>query len=1190
MKKTISLLLAAFLVFPPSSAWAAGPEITSFNITGERFLIEGELATITWSSRDATSCTADGNWLGNKEASGSYSFYPSEIGLGRFQLVCSDASGAKSTPRILTPFIGSSGTQKQRGELAIASAKVTSTDPDKVTVVAEATRTPTVASIVLHEQTASPADFASKVSMFLPSTAITGSTLTFTFDGPARPATGKSYAYTITAQGATTADLATYNGTITIDTEFKIETTRVGTPTMSDGSRLEYARDIYVTFSRPAINVKTRVTSYNEAGTQLNSDYTRSQEYASHLYSSTQKTFAAGGYNDLPRGRKFQYIVEGQDRATSKTATYTGQFFTAPEIMASDVVIKPGDTYAIITWKTNVPTGSAVEYKQGNQQSQFSFSTQSYPQTSHEIAVENLKPETNYTATIHAYIHNDTETDTTFKTHPISFTTTSELILCPAYIDPVCGKDNKTYSNDCLAAGAKMSVAYRGECVSYKIDSVRLDKLDALGKATEEERSFAIQVSHPFSEIVISLWESPNTSITQTPHMSATVKGNGTLRSIYVSPGVFNKKLQPNKIYKYLVTAYKYGATQDINTSFGDTFTTSSFSSPVQGKRGAITVSLSTLNTLVDPGSPVVLTWTSTQADYCTASGGWSGKKEPSGSEAVIPKDDTTLYGIQCFNADGPGPGTMVDVILKSNAVAPVVSFQADKYLLKKGESVRLSWNTNAASCQSYADILQNGVFEGDQSNVWSANASVRKTSGTQTMSPSVTTKYTLNCFIKEKQTIRTLVAIVDGKTAPSSSGPIHLSSVKVFDQGDPTTQYVTYDYGYTPADGTLYQKLNVFKKSTGASIIEKQIFQEKNSSPSTSVSISGFEPNTPYRYELTLVDPSDGRTAQRTGEFTTGVLTKKEEPKVCATVMTLGRNTKTGEYKQFPNSCLDDGWEYVTSDVKEMEKYLKPKEVKEKSDASREEQARGIEEKVRLLSDRKLDVILSELQQLRDKVKEQETELKYLRKVSAELKGLSEGMREALTSFVTYGVDSNTKGLGAGERAAVVGSYQAAYGKLPDSDKELEDMIRIANGRFPSERNEAAERTSQTQFKRIFKRVANMHNANDRAAIMVMAYGLRQAAENRNLKSETRGIATFEGIYGRKPGKTDEWNTMQAITYSGASRKKDSDKDLLADEDEKDYATNPNNPDSDGDGYIDGLEIENGYNPTGEGQLIILE
>ncbi len=47
-----------------------------------------------------------------------------------------------------------------------------------------------------------------------------------------------------------------------------------------------------------------------------------------------------------------------------------------------------------------------------------------------------------------------------------------------------------------------------------------------------------------------------------------------------------------------------------------------------------------------------------------------------------------------------------------------------------------------------------------------------------------------------------------------------------------------------------------------------------------------------------------------------------------------------------------------------------------------------------------------------------------------------------------------------------------------------------------------------------------------------------------------------------------------------------DSDNDGLFDEQEAEYGTDSNNPDTDGDGYLDGDEIINGYNPKGEGKL----
>lgn len=47
-----------------------------------------------------------------------------------------------------------------------------------------------------------------------------------------------------------------------------------------------------------------------------------------------------------------------------------------------------------------------------------------------------------------------------------------------------------------------------------------------------------------------------------------------------------------------------------------------------------------------------------------------------------------------------------------------------------------------------------------------------------------------------------------------------------------------------------------------------------------------------------------------------------------------------------------------------------------------------------------------------------------------------------------------------------------------------------------------------------------------------------------------------------------------------------DPDHDGLNNAEERLYGTDPNNPDTDGDGYSDGEEVKNGYNPLGAGML----
>ena len=147
---------------------------------------------------------------------------------------------------------------------------------------------------------------------------------------------------------------------------------------------------------------------------------------------------------------------------------------------------------------------------------------------------------------------------------------------------------------------------------------------------------------------------------------------------------------------------------------------------------------------------------------------------------------------------------------------------------------------------------------------------------------------------------------------------------------------------------------------------------------------------------------------------------------------------------------------------------------------------------------------------------------------------GATAAVSNTITNFVTYGTPA-TKILGGGERAGVVNSYLSAFGKLPTTIEEWNDVIKIANGRWPSARSETKEAKAKTSFKTIYLREANMNNAHDNAAVTVMSYGLRPA--NRNLNSEKAAIKSFKAIFGFNPSSASNWDAVRAVAYSGATR-----------------------------------------------------
>ena len=147
--------------------------------------------------------------------------------------------------------------------------------------------------------------------------------------------------------------------------------------------------------------------------------------------------------------------------------------------------------------------------------------------------------------------------------------------------------------------------------------------------------------------------------------------------------------------------------------------------------------------------------------------------------------------------------------------------------------------------------------------------------------------------------------------------------------------------------------------------------------------------------------------------------------------------------------------------------------------------------------------------------------------------------LNEADKNSISYFIHSGTQTtiiLGSGERAGVLNSYLSVFDKLPRSELEWSDVIKIANGRWPDERNEEAEeKAANSFFSLIYERRPNMDDPFDSAAVTVIAYGLRPA--QRNLGAEKSAIKIYRSIFGHDPVEAADWDLVRAIAYSGAVR-----------------------------------------------------
>lgn len=147
----------------------------------------------------------------------------------------------------------------------------------------------------------------------------------------------------------------------------------------------------------------------------------------------------------------------------------------------------------------------------------------------------------------------------------------------------------------------------------------------------------------------------------------------------------------------------------------------------------------------------------------------------------------------------------------------------------------------------------------------------------------------------------------------------------------------------------------------------------------------------------------------------------------------------------------------------------------------------------------------------------------------------LSDNDKRAITYFINSGTPTTIL-LGSGERAGVLNSYLSAFKKLPRSLLEWQDVIKIANGRWPTQKSpDAEDRAANEYFNAIYERAPDMNNPNDNAAVTVIAYGLRPA--DRNIESEKTAIKIFYNIFDKNPVEAGEWDLVRAIAYSGATR-----------------------------------------------------
>src|SRR5579871_502499 len=174
------------------------------------------------------------------------------------------------------------------------------------------------------------------------------------------------------------------------------------------------------------------------------------------------------------------------------------------------------------------------------------------------------------------------------------------------------------------------------------------------------------------------------------------------------------------------------------------------------GSDPAPTAALTASPTVVASGGQATLSWTSTNAATCAASGGWSGTLATSGSQTEGPLTSNTTYSLTCSSSSGTASSAASATV----NVTPTVALSVSPNQIMGSGTATLSWSsTNATACtasggwsgpeptsgsQSTGALTSTHSYSlscsgaGGTSNT--AQVTVTVSSGTVTVSPSIAT------------------------------------------------------------------------------------------------------------------------------------------------------------------------------------------------------------------------------------------------------------------------------------------------------------------------------------------------------------------------------------------------------------------------------------------------------------------
>ena len=211
---------------------------------------------------------------------------------------------------------------------------------------------------------------------------------------------------------------------------------------------------------------------------------------------------------------------------------------------------------------------------------------------------------------------------------------------------------------------------------------------------------------------------------------------------------------------------------------------------------------LSVSSSSIVQGQSVTLSWSSTDADSCTAFSSWSGARSTNGYQVVSPTV-TSIYTLTCNSNGGIVSDSVAVTVNQPTAQVPAANLSVSASRIDKGQSATLSWSsTNATGCTA--------------SGAWGGS---RNISGIVTVSPVVTSTYTLTCNGAGGSASASPSVTVTVNQPPPSTQNINLSWIPPVEREDGTpikmAEIAGYRVYYGSSKGNYTNNVDIADRTT---------------------------------------------------------------------------------------------------------------------------------------------------------------------------------------------------------------------------------------------------------------------------------------------------------------------------------------------------------------------------------------